>query len=59
LGLLIEQATNDIHTDSPIGLYEKVLDLINSRVDMYPPFHLGPNTPSTLSPNVLALRVRR
>lgn len=34
LGTLVEQATSDSHTDTPINLYEKILDLINSRVDM-------------------------
>jgi hypothetical protein len=31
---LIEQATNDVHSEPPVTLYEKVLAVINSRVDM-------------------------
>lgn len=35
LGTLIEQATSDSHIEPPVALYEKILALINSRVDMY------------------------
>lgn len=34
LGVLVEQATSDSHTETPVHLYEKILDVINSRVDM-------------------------
>ena len=35
LGVLIEQATNDANQEPPVAQYERILDLINSRVDMY------------------------
>lgn len=34
LGALVEQATSDSHIDPPVHLYEKILAVINSRVDM-------------------------
>lgn len=51
LGTLVEEATSDSHTQPPLAIYDKVLALINSRVDMYDLSHPGPNIPSTQSPN--------
>lgn len=43
LGKLIEQATSDANPTAPIQTYEKILALINSRVDMYFRCELGLN----------------
>jgi hypothetical protein len=34
LGSLIELATNDANPEPPVAQYERILDIINSRVDM-------------------------
>ena len=37
LGVLVEQATSDSNQEAPVPVYDKVLGIIQSRVDMYPP----------------------
>ena len=60
LGVLIEQATNDANQEPPVAQYERILDLINSRVDMYLLLlSAGPNIPSMESPNASASRTKR
>ena len=43
LGVLVEQATNDSHKESPVELYSKILTVVQSRVDMYFYLDKGPN----------------
>lgn len=59
LGTLIEQATNDANTEPPVTHYERILDIINSRVDMYSSPHAGPNIPSMESQSASASRTRK
>lgn len=35
LGALVEQATSDTHEEPPMELYQKILQLIRIRADMY------------------------
>ena len=50
LGTYVEEATNDCHTEVPLHLYQKILGIINSRVDMYLSLNLGLNIHLMLSP---------
>lgn len=34
LGTLVEEATNDSHEQAPLHLYDKILTIVHSRVDM-------------------------